>query len=443
MKKTARDTALSVLTACRKEGAWSDGSLKNAIKNNGLSSRDAALATHICYGVLQNRSLLDFYISQYCTQKAEKLQPTVLDILRIGAYQMIFMDKIPHNAAVNEAVEMTKRSECKKAFGLVNAVLRKISANVDRLPELPKDSKADYLALRYSHPKWLVERILGILGEQEAEEYLACCNEPVPMTAQVNTLRTTRDKLLTELHRENITAEAHPYLESAFQVTGSGNLETLAAFRNGEFTVQDTASRLAVMAADPKAGDKVLDACAAPGGKSFAAAMLMENEGSILSCDIHPHKLKLIENGAKRLGIHIIETALADGKVNQEEFADAFDVVICDAPCSGLGIIRKKPDVRYKDPVALKGLPAIQKAILENVSSYVKPGGTLLYSTCTILPEENEEVTEEFLHNHSDFTREIFTLPGVGEVWGQVTLWPQRYGTDGFYICKMRRNEKG
>lgn len=442
MKKSARDTALSVLTACRKEGAWSDGSLKNAIKNNGLSPRDAALATHICYGVLQNRSLLDFYISAYCTQKAEKLQPTVLDILRIGAYQMIFMDKIPSNAAVNEAVEMTKRSECKKAFGLVNAVLRKIAANKDNLPAIPKDSKVDYLALKYSHPKWLVERLVGILGE-EAEEYLAACNAPVPMTAQVNTLRAKRDELLTELHRENIGAEEHPYLESAFTVTGSGNLEALDAFSRGDFTVQDTASRLAVLAADPKAGEKVLDCCAAPGGKSFAAAMLMENSGSITSCDIHPHKLKLIENGAKRLGIDIIETVLADGKVQREDFVAAFDTVICDAPCSGLGIIRKKPDVRYKDPVALKGLPAIQKAILENVSSYVKPGGTLLYSTCTILPEENEEVTEGFLAAHSEFSKETFTLPGVGEVEGQVTLWPQRYGTDGFYICRMRRNEKG
>ncbi len=442
MKKSARDTALSVLTACRKEGAWSDGSLKNAIKNNGLSSRDAALATHICYGVLQNRSLLDFYISAYCTQKADKLQPTVLDILRIGAYQMIFMDKIPSNAAVNEAVEMTKRSECKKAFGLVNAVLRKIAANKDNLPAIPNECKVDYLALKYSHPKWLVERLVGILGD-EAEEYLAACNAPVPMTAQVNTLRAKREELLTELHRENIGAEEHPYLDSAFTVTGSGNLEALDAFLRGDFTVQDTASRLAVLAADPKAGEKVLDCCAAPGGKSFAAAMLMENSGSITSCDIHPHKLKLIENGAKRLGIDIIETALADGKVQREDFVGAFDTVICDAPCSGLGIIRKKPDVRYKDPVALKGLPNIQKAILENVSSYVKPGGTLLYSTCTILPEENEEVTEGFLASHSEFTKEIFTLPGVGEVWGQVTLWPQRYGTDGFYICKLRRNEKG
>ena len=442
MKKSARDTALSVLTACRKEGAWSDGSLKNAIKNNGLDARYAALATHICYGVLQNRSLLDFYISHYCTQKAEKLQPTVLDILRIGAYQMIFKDKLPSNAAVNEAEEMTKRSECKKAFGLVNAVLRKIAANKDNLPPIPSDSKVDYLALKYSHPKWLVERLEGIMG-QEAEEYLAAGNAPVPLTAQVHTLQAKREELLTELHRENIGAEPHPYLDSAFTVTGSGNLEALDAFLRGDFTVQDTASRLAVLAADPKAGEKVLDCCAAPGGKSFAAAMLMGNEGSITSCDIHPHKLKLIENGAKRLGIDIIETALADGKVQREDFVGAFDTVICDAPCSGLGIIRKKPDVRYKDPVALKGLPNIQKAILENVSSYVKPGGTLLYSTCTILPEENEEVTEGFLASHSEFTKEIFTLPGVGEVWGQVTLWPQRYGTDGFYICKMRRNEKG
>ena len=207
--------------------------------------------------------------------------------------------------------------------------------------------------------------------------------------------------------------------------------------------VQDGAARLVSLAAELRPGQKVLDVCAAPGGKSFSAAFAMGDQGEIVSCDLHENKLKRIEEGAERLGLSSIRTVCLDGRTNKEEWVGRFDVVLVDAPCSGLGIIRKKPDTRYKKADDLFTLPVVQAAILDNAATYVRPGGTLIYSTCTILPEENEEVTEGFLASHSEFTKEIFTLPGVGEVWGQVTLWPQRYGTDGFYICKMRRNEKG
>ena len=243
-----------------------------------------------------------------------------------------------------------------------------------------------------------------------------------------------------ELRTAGVTVNAHPWLEGCFEVSATGDLERLPAFTEGHFTVQDAAARLVATAAAPQPETRALDMCAAPGGKSFALAIDMGDRGDILSCDIHPHKLALIEKGAARLGIRSIRTALADGREHHAAWENAADLVVADVPCSGLGIIRKKPDIRYKDPKELAELPAIQAAILDNAATYVRPGGVLLYSTCTVLPEENEGVTTAFLDTHPEFALEPFTLPRpIGGCCGQLTLWPQRYGTDGFYICRMRR----
>ncbi|MBQ2830165.1 MAG: 16S rRNA (cytosine(967)-C(5))-methyltransferase RsmB [Oscillospiraceae bacterium] len=442
MGKSARQTALSVLVACRQNGAWSDGTLKAALRRDALEPRDAALATRICYGVLQNRALLDFYIGAHCSQRTDRLEPIILEILRIGAYQIVFMDKIPPSAAVNEAVEMTKRHKRSKASGLVNAVLRSLARNKDALPQPDRTDMAAYLSLLYSHPRWLVDRLLPILGAQETEAFLRANNDAVPTTVQINTLKTTPDALTAELSAEGVGACVHPLVEGCFTLTGAGNIESLAAFSDGRIMVQDAAAKLAVLAAAPRVGSRVLDVCAAPGGKSFAAAIAMENSGEIISCDIHAHKLRLIESGAARLGISCIKTELADGRTPRTEWIGAFDTVICDVPCSGLGIIRKKPDIRYKDEAELSKLPAVQRAILENACTYVREGGVLLYATCTILPEENECITDDFLRAHPEFSAETYDLPSLGTVTGGITLWPQRHGTDGFYICKLRKKAK-
>ena len=235
-------------------------------------------------------------------------------------------------------------------------------------------------------------------------------------------------------------AQPHPWMEGCLLLSKTGDLERRKAFQEGLFYVQDPASRLAIQAAEVKPGMRVLDCCAAPGGKSFAAAIAMENQGEIISCDLHPHKRRLIQAGAERLGLSVVKPMTADGKVFRPEWEGAFDTVLVDAPCSGLGIIRKKPDTRYKKLDDLFALPVIQAAILENAARYVRTGGTLVYSTCTILPTENEEVTAAFLAEHPDFSMEPFSLPQpVGETDGQLTLWPQRHGTDGFYICRMTR----
>ena len=436
----ARDTALRVLVRCRTAGAWADAALAAQLRRDGLSGPEAALCSRIVYGVMQNRLLLDFYLGAYCSQKVDHLQPPLLEILRIGAYQILFLDKIPHSAAVNQAVEQAKDNGRAKAAGLVNAVLRQLSRNKGHLPKIPDQDALHSLSIRYSHPKWLVKRLQAILGS-ETEACLAADNAPAPLTIQVNPLKTTAEELTAELEASGVTVRPHPWVSGCLELDHAGDLTALAPFRAGKFLVQDPAARLVSQIAGVGPGMRVLDVCAAPGGKSFSAAFAMEDQGEILACDLHENKLKRIREGAERLGLACIQTTAADGRAFRPEWEAAFDVVLVDAPCSGLGIIRKKPDVRYKKPDDLFALPVIQRAILDNAARYVKPGGTLVYSTCTILPEENEGVSDSFLAEHPDFCRTPFALfEPVGETEGQVTLWPHRHGTDGFYICRMTRN---
>ena len=435
-----RASALRVLVSCRTHGAWADAALPAQLRRDGLTGPDAALCSRIVYGVAQNETLLDFYLAAYCTQKLDHLQPPLLEILRIGAYQILFLDKIPHSAAVNTAVELAKISGRGQAAGLVNAVLRKVAQNRDSLPTIPERDEVRYLSIRYSHPKWLVKRLLAMLGREEAEALLAVHNSQPPTAAQVNTCRTETGTVMEALATEGVQAERHPWLADCLLLKGTGNLERLKAFQGGFLYIQDPAARLAVLAAGLRPGDRVLDVCAAPGGKSFAAAITIENQGEILACDLHENKLKRIQEGADRLGLTCIRTTAADGRACRKEWLGAFDAVLVDAPCSGLGIIRKKPDVRRKQADSLFTLPVVQSAILDNAAGYVRPGGVLVYSTCTILPEENQQITDAFLADHRDFSRESFRLPEpLGETEGQITLWPHRHDTDGFYICRMRR----
>lgn len=440
MNQSARATALRVLVSCRNNGAWADAALKAQISRDGLSGPDAALCSRIVYGVMQNRMLLDFYIGAYCTQKPDHLQPPLLEILRIGAYQIIYLDKIPDSAAVNTSVELAKLAKRGQASGLVNAVLRKLSQNKKALPPVPERDDVQRLSIQYSHPKWFVKRLVSLLGREEAERFLACDNQIAPITVQVNPLKTTLEALTEELQQAGISVQPHSWVPDCLELSGTGDLAALPSFREGKFLVQDPAARLVSLIAGIRPGQKVLDVCAAPGGKSLSAAFAMAGNGSIVACDLHENKLKRIQESADRLGVNIITTQAADGRVFRPEWEASFDTVLVDAPCSGLGIIRKKPDTRYKKADDLFTLPVVQAAILDNAARYVRPGGTLVYSTCTILPEENEQVTEAFLAEHADFGLEPFELPlPVGKSDGSLTLWPQRHDTDGFYICRMMR----
>lgn len=442
MAMTAREAAWTALQRWRKNGAWSDAALHAVLQNAQLEPRDAALAARICYGTLQNLTLLDHYLSIYCTTPLQKLEPKVLDLLRLSAYQIVLLDKIPPRAAVNEAVALCRKGGCARASGLVNAVQRRVAEHRDALPEIPGAGTADYLAVRYSHPRWLAQRYIDAHGYAFAERALAANNADAPACLQVNTMKTTADALMASLHADGIEAEPHPWLPDALLCHG-GNLAAARAFADGWFYVQDAAAHCAALVSGVQPGMRVLDACAAPGGKSFAAAVQMHDQGCMISCDIHENKWKRIRAGAERLGLTCISTRTMDARRPDADLIGAMDVVLADVPCSGLGVIRKKPEIRFKDPAELARLPAIQRDILTGLAPCVKPGGVLVYSTCTVLARENEDVVRDFLCSHAEFSAEAFSLPlpGADTADGMFTFWPQEHGTDGFFVYKLRRHE--
>ena len=431
----ARETALNALITCRRQSGWSNAVLKQTIARDKLDPREAALATRLCYGVVQNRGRLDFYLRQLLTGSLKKLHPAVRDILHMGLYQIYDMDKIPDSAAVNESVTLARKYGAPGSDRLVNAVLRNAVRTKGTLQE--PTSYEDC----YSHPAELVSLLKTALPKGTLEGVLKANNEAPKTVIQVNTLKTTADALLEQLRREGVEAEPHGWMPDCLVLGSTGSLEKLPSFQQGLFYVQDPASRLSVRCAGLQKGFRVLDCCAAPGGKSFAAAMAMEGRGSICSCDIHPHKIQLIENGAARLGLDILQARLQDASEFVPEWEGAMDAVLVDAPCSGLGIIRKKPDIRYRDLKENEALPALQKKILANQARYVKKGGVLLYSTCTLLPRENQEVVEDFLKTHPEFSLEKLELPPIfpENTTGMLTLLPGQWDTDGFFISKMRR----
>ena len=436
----ARETALNALIACRKEGAWSNGVLKEYVVRDRLDGRDAALAARLCYGVLQNRSKLDFYLKQLLTGKIKDLHPVVHDILHLGLYQIYEMDKIPESAAVNESVDLAKKYCRKQRFapGLVNGVLRNAVKTKGSLKEPAS------LEDKYSHPWELIKLLRSFVGKDRIEMMLRANNEAPSTTVQVNTLKTTLDQLKAQLEGEGVTAEPHGWMKDCLVLSGTGDLEKLESFKAGLFYVQDPAAKLSVLCAElPEEEIRILDCCAAPGGKSFAAAMETGGKASITSCDVHEHKIGLIQKGAARLGIADHTARLQNATEFVPEWEDSFDAVICDVPCSGYGIIRKKPDIRYKNPADMADLPQLQLQILRNQSRYLKKGGVLIYSTCTLLRQENEGVVEAFLADHNEFTLESLPLPDAfpKNDTGMLALVPGEYDTDGFFIARLRRKQ--
>lgn len=433
----ARETALNALIACRKGGAWSNSVLKEYIQRDHLDPRDAGLATRLCYGVLQNRGKLDFYLKQLLTGKLSSLHPVVRDVLHLGLYQIYELDKIPESAAVNESVTLAKKY-CRnpKAGSLVNGVLRNAVRTKGTLKE-----PTSY-AERYSHPDELISLLKSNLPKGKLEPMLIANNAAPQTVVQVNTLRITTAQLMLRLEKEHVGAEPHGWMKDCLVLSGTGSIEQLPSFKEGLFYVQDPAAKLSVLCAKlPKEDIRVLDCCSAPGGKSFAASIAMEGHGQITSCDIHPHKTGLIENGAARLGLTNITARLQDATETVPQWVDNMDVVIADVPCSGLGIIRKKPDIRYKNLAELKELPPLQLQILKNQAKYVKKGGVLLYSTCTVLKQENEDIVRAFLEENEAYYVEPLELPEVfpKNETGMLTLIPGEYDTDGFFICRLRR----
>lgn len=405
-----RRLAFDSLKKCAKDGKYSNLEVNTGLSRNSLDSRDKALYTALVYGVIEKSITLDHLISRFSRLPLEKLDADTLTSIRLGLYQIMYMDRIPDFSACDESVKLVPHFS--KAF--VNAVLRTVLKNKGTLE---KELATAPLSVKYSVPQWIIELWERGYGEEKALEILEGFTKNPPMTVRVNTLKTTAEEMLTHL-------DGRPHPELSDVIYSSGNVESLYGFDEGLFFVQGSNSRKAVSALKLKPGETVIDTCACPGGKSFSASMDMENRGKIYSFDLHANKLSLVQKGAERLGINIITAEVQNATSPREELLGKADAVICDVPCSGLGIIAKKPDIKYKNPEDIERLPQIQLGILTASSGYLKKGGRMVYSTCTLNPDENERVTEAFLETHSDFHR--------AEGFPQ-TAFPSEYSDDGFF----------
>ena len=439
MPISAREAALNALITYRRRGIRTDILLNDIIERERLDKREASLFYRLTMGVIQNQNLCDYYIRFFLTSPIKKLQPVVLDILRLSVYQLVFLTKIPRSAAVNEGVKLAKKHSNKAASGLVNAVLRRVAESLQNLPPIEGKDVIEVLSIKYSHPPELVEYLVSRLGQDGAEAFLEASNKISPLVIRINELKTTPEDLARELRLCGIEGEPHPMLKGFFKLYEAGNPEKMPLFRQGYFTVQDPASAMAVMACGIEKDMNVLDCCAAPGGKSFMAAQLMQNTGSILSCDLHEKKLRHIIQGAERLGIENIECKAMNASEPHKGLYEKFDVIICDVPCSGFGVIAKKPEIRFKTFQSISALPKTQLSILKNVSKYLKKGGTLLYSTCTVMENENEDIIYSFIEADDSFILEPFSLPAGEAPHGHITLWPHVHNTDGFFIAKLKK----
>lgn len=428
-----RELALQALIRFRRDGAWPDLYLKK--EGEKLAANEMALASALTYGVLEQRTLLDFYLQSFSKMPLKKIMPQVLDAMRIAAYQLVFLQRIPVSAAINESIKLVKKQTNPRAASFANGVLRSLSRSLECLPEPSFPELSETLSVRYSHPRWLVDRLIKQVGAEECESFLRENNHQPPVVLRVNTLKTTAEALLTHLPG----AEKHPFLPDALICESVRDYLRTDAFREGLFSVQDSASQLCVHALQPQSGEVLLDLCAAPGGKSILAAQMMQCKGTVLSFDLYAHRTELIRKSAEKMGASCLKTEVADSTVPNDTLKNSADAIICDVPCSGIGIIRKKPDIRYKKSEDIDGLPQIQLQILLNALDYLKPGGRVVYSTCTVLQEENHEVLHAALALRKDCELDSFVLPGIGQVDGAITLWPQVHGTDGFFLARIKK----
>ncbi len=412
-----------------------------AIKRNGLEGADRALYTAIFYGTVERKITLDYIIDRLADRRADAIDANVRIILRMSLYQMRYLDRVPDHAVLYEAGELCKRFAAKTAVAFVNAVLRayRREENTITFPDAKKDPTS-YLSVKYAYPAWLCKMWSSCYGMRKTERIFEAFEENPPITLRVNTLKTTTDALLSRLAAKTVGARETVYAKNGIRLSCHAPLEEIPGFSEGEWFVQDEASQIAVTVLDPKPGETVIDTCACPGGKSFSTALWMENTGTLKSFDLHKNKLKLVTEGAARLGITVLSAKEQNGAVFVPELLHSADRVLCDVPCSGLGVLSKKPDIRHKEADEITRLPEIQYAILDNASRYVKPGGVLVYSTCTLNPDENENNVKKFLANHPEYQAEPFTVGGKTMEDGMLTVFPDEYkGCDGFFVAKMRK----
>ncbi|MDR4999258.1 16S rRNA (cytosine(967)-C(5))-methyltransferase RsmB [Brevibacillus parabrevis] len=444
-KKGARDIALDVLNRVEEHKSYSNLELRGVLDRAQLSAADTGLVTELVYGTIQRKLTLDHVLSHFVGNK--KLQMWVRNLLRLSLYQIRFLDRIPERAAVHEAVEMAKRRGHQGIASMVNGVLRNVLRQPDVWERLPKGDRAAQISVAHSHPEWLVREWLKVYGEEATIAICEANNRTPHSSIRSNSLKTTVSELLDKLAQEEAVAQPSALSPQAIVVAG-GHVAGSRLFREGFFTIQDESSMLVAPALAAKPGMRVLDACAAPGGKTTHIAELMENRGQIIASDLHPHKRELIAQTAKRLGITIIEPITSDALDLPDRGLGAFDRILLDAPCSGFGVIRRKPDLKWnKTPEDVRTIAQLQYELLKALAPMLAPEGVLVYSTCTIEPKENQEIVQRFVKEHPEFVLDDTLgqdLPDavrnqVDESGACVQILPQHFDSDGFFIARLKR----
>jgi len=421
-----REIAAYILVDMQADGGYSNILLRKTLnRNNALAATSKAFITEIVNGVLRNLIYIDYIIDQFSKTKTNKMKPFILNILRLSVYQFFFMDKTPDFAVCNEAVALVKKKGFQGLSGFVNGVLRGILRGRDEIV-LPDEGTAEHLSVRYSCPMWLVVQFIRQYGFDCTRDMLTANTTPPDVTLCVNTCKTTAEALSAQLTSEGVNVSPAHFVPNTLHVSGTSDMTALPSFAEGLYHVMDESAMLAVQMADPREGMTIIDLCAAPGGKTFAAAYAANDKAAISARDLYEHKIDLIAHGTRRLGLQSITASLSDAEALDEACIETADLVLVDAPCTGFGLLRKKPDIRFARVEAdVHQLSALQRRILRNAAQYVKPSGTLLYSTCTLTTEENEE-NADWITQELPFREEI-----------RRTIFPQEYGTDGFFIAKF------
>ena len=437
----AREIAYKVLLDVEKNKNYSNMAINKHFKDVKLSNQDRGLATEIIYGVIENKYYIDYMIDKLSKVKTNKMEIYVKILLRMGIYQIMFLNSISDYAAVNETVNLAKKKN-PKVSGFINGILRNVIRQKETIGEIKVKDDVDYLAIKYSYDKWMIKNWIAKFGKEFTEELLEANNERPNIYLRTNTLKITRDELIEKLEEQNIKATKVNVVDEAIKVENLKDIENNTLYKEGLFTIQDISSMLVGKVMNPKENSMALDVCSAPGGKTTHIATLMKNTGQLVSRDIYDHKLKLINATCKRLGLKNVDVQEFDGMKLDRESIAKFDYVLADVPCSGLGIIRRKPEIKYKEKEEFRELPPIQKKILENAAKYVKVGGTLIYSTCTIQDSENIDVVNEFLQKNKNFKLapiEEVKVDLDNQEKGFMKIYPNIHDMDGFFISKLIR----
>lgn len=450
--RSARELALAVLERVDREQAYSNLLLNRYLEQARFGRQDAALATELVYGTIQRRNTIDHILDRLVAKGLASLEPWVKNLLRLSVYQLRYLDRIPAHAAVHEAVDIAKRKGHRGIAGMVNGVLRAYLREPERFASPAGGDAAARIALAHSHPEWLVRRWIERFGPDTTEAMCAANNVPPHVSIRANPLRTSRDRLLAALAERGIPARPSPLSRAGIIVENAGNMAHDPGYEEGLFSIQDESSMLVAEVVRPAPGMQVLDCCAAPGGKTAHMAELMNDRGIVWANDIHAHKERLVRRQAERLGLSSVRTLTGDALRLKERFPpQSFDRILLDAPCSGLGVIRRKPDLKWtKTEAMIEEIAGMQLALLTAVADLLKPGGVLVYSTCTVEYTENERVVQAFLSQRSDFVADERLADCVPAVVrdrihrpGMLHILPHWFHSDGFFIARIKRRSSG